>query len=328
MKFTVAQISNLIEGEYSGDPNQEIHSFAKIEEGTEGNISFLANYKYEPYIYSTQSSAVIVSEEFVPKSPISPQLIRVKDPYLAFTQLLQTYEKLTSKEMSGQEMPVSIAVSSVLGVNTFIGAFTYISTNAIVGDNSKIHQQCFVGENVKIGKNCIIYPGVKILKDSIIGDNCIIHSGVVIGSDGFGFAPKEDGTYENIPQLGNVKICNSVSIGSNSTIDRATMGSTLLSDGVKLDNLVQIGHNVEIGKNTVIASQSGVSGSTKIGDNCVIGGQVGVGGHITIADGTKISGQSGVGKSIKKPNGSFGGRPLLPINQHLKLLVNLKKSIE
>ncbi|MFN8429195.1 MAG: UDP-3-O-(3-hydroxymyristoyl)glucosamine N-acyltransferase [Spirosomataceae bacterium] len=325
MKFSLQQIAHLIGGDLRGDGNILVHDFAKIEEGKPGCISFLGNPKYENYIYSTSSSAVIVSKNFEPRKEITTNLIAVEDPYLAIGNLMSEYQKLTKNQKTGREDFSVIKETAKVSENCFLGSFSYVSEGSIVEENAQIFPQVFIGKNVKIGKNTIIYSGVKIYDGTEIGDHCVIHSGAVVGSDGFGFAPDANGVYQDIPQLGKVIIGNHVSIGANTTIDRATMGATLIGNGVKLDNLVQIGHNVEIGDNTVIASQSGVAGSTKIGKSCLIAGQVGFVGHITIADGTKIGAQSGVSKSITKPNMSFSGRPLLPINDYLKQQVALRK---
>ncbi len=325
MKFTIRQIAHLIGGEVEGDDSLEIDQFYKIEEGQRGGISFLANPKYEEHIYKTDSSAVIVDKTFIPKRKISSSLIKVNNPYIAFTELLTEYEKFTRKSKTGKETPCVVHESVELASDTFVGAFAYISSGTSIGEGTIVGQQVFIGEDVKIGKNCIIHPGAKILAGSSLGDNCVIHSGTIIGSDGFGFAPQEDGTYKSIPQLGNVLIGKNVSIGANATIDRATMGSTIISDGVKLDNLVQVAHNVQIGKNTVVASQSGIAGSSKIGANCVIGGQVGVVGHIEIADGTKIGAQAGISSSIKRPGTSVTGSPHNDLNKYLKSQVYLRK---
>ncbi|MCP9767061.1 UDP-3-O-(3-hydroxymyristoyl)glucosamine N-acyltransferase [Lacihabitans sp. LS3-19] len=325
MEFSINQIALLLGGEVVGNGEAKINNFAKIEEGSEGCISFLANLKYENFLYSTQSTAVLVSKSFEPKQSFTSSLIKVDDPYLAISSLMAEYKKITSKIAGGISEQASIAENAKLGVNCFVGAFSFISQNVEVGQNVQIHPQVFIGKNVKIGDNTILYTGVKIYENCEIGSDCIIHANAVIGADGFGFVPNEDGIYQDVPQLGNVIIENNVSIGANATIDRATMGSTKICKGVKIDNLVQIGHNVEVGENTVIAAQTGVAGSTKIGKSCIIGGQVGFAGHLKIADGTQIGAQSGVGKNINEPKGAYSGRPLLPIKDHLKLLVNLRR---
>lgn len=328
MKFSLKQIAHLVGGDLRGDGEILVHDFAKIEEGKPGCISFLGNPKYENYIYSTSSSAVIVSKNFEPRKEITTNLIAVEDPYLAIGNLMSEYQKLTKNQQMGREEFSVVKESAKVAENAYIGSFAYISEGVVIKENAQIFPHVFLGKNVKIGKNTIIYSGAKIYDGIEIGDHCVIHAGAVIGSDGFGFAPDANGVYQDIPQLGKVIIGNHVSIGANTTIDRATMGATLIGNGVKLDNLVQIGHNVEIGDNTVIASQSGVAGSTKIGKSCLIAGQVGLVGHISIADGTKIGAQSGVSKSITTPGQSFSGRPLLPINEYLKQQVTLKKIFE
>lgn len=325
MKISANQLNEILKGEIVGNADVEVSSPAKIEEAQPGSISFLANPKYENYAYSTQASILIVADSFQPKATISSTMIKVKDPYAAFTSLLQFYQKMTLQKKEGIEQPSYIASTAEISSGCFVGAFTYISEQSRVGEETILHQQVFLGPNVKIGKNCVIHSGVKIYKDCVIGDHCIIHSNTVIGSDGFGFSPNATGSFDKIPQLGNVVIGNHVEIGSNACIDRATIGSTILRDGVKLDNLVQIAHNVEIMENTVIAAQSGVSGSTKIGKNCMIGGQVGFVGHIEIASGTKVQAQSGVNKSITQPNTAVYGSPALDYKDFVKSYVIFRK---
>ncbi len=309
MKFTVDQIADLIEGTVYGNGATLISNFDKIEEGKLGSISFLSNPKYESYLYQTDASAVIISKDLTLKKPVKTALIRVSDPYLAFTILLQKYQELVEKKETGIQLPSYIADNAQISENVFVGRFTQVDAGSRIGNNSQIYDRVSIGKNVTIGCDCTIYPGVVIYKDCIIGNNVVIHANSVIGSDGFGHAPQADGTFKSIPQLGNVVIEDDVSIGSNTTIDRATMGSTIIRKGVKIDNLVQIAHNVEIGSNTAIAAQTGISGSTKVGENCLIAGQVGVAGHITIAPKTIVTGQSGVTKSVKKPGQTLGGTP-------------------
>lgn len=297
MKFTAEQIAGILEGEVVGNPNAEVFKLAKIEEGTDGSITFLANPKYSNYIYSTKASITIVNNTFEPENEISTTLIKVEDAYKAFSKLLEYYNQVKLMK-SGIEQPTVISDNVVYGENLYLGSFSYLGKNVTIGNNVKIYPNCFIGDNVTIGDNTILFAGVRIYSESIIGKNCTIHSGCIIGSDGFGFAPAEDGTYSKVPQIGNVIIEDSVDIGACTTIDRATLGSTIIRKGVKLDNQIQIAHNVEIGENTVIASQTGVAGSTKIGKNCMIGGQVGIVGHITIGDRVRIQAQSGIGKSI------------------------------
>ena len=309
MTFTVDQIADLIEGTVNGNGATLISNFDKIEEGKSGSISFLSNPKYESFLYQTDASAVIVSKDLTLKKPVKTALIRVSDPYLAFTILLQKYQEFIQKRETGIQVPSYIADNAQISENVFVGRFTQVDTGSQIGKNSQIYDRVSIGKNVIIGCDCTIYPGVVIYKDCIIGNNVVIHANSVIGSDGFGHAPQGDGTFKSIPQLGNVVIEDDVSIGSNTTIDRATMGSTIIRKGVKIDNLVQIAHNVEIGSNTAIAAQTGISGSTKVGENCLIAGQVGVAGHITIAPKTIVTGQSGVTKSVKTPGQTLGGTP-------------------
>jgi len=309
MKFTVNQIAELIQGTVIGDGDQLISGFDKIEEGKKGNISFLANPKYEAYLYDTEASSVIISNQLILKKPVKAALIRVEDPYIAFTILLQKYQEFMAIKPAGIQQPCFVDESAKIGESVFIGRFSTIESQVHIGNNTQIYDRVSIGKNVKIGSNCAIYPGVVIYSDCIIGNNVVIHSNSVIGSDGFGHAPQADGTFKSIPQLGNVMIEDHVSIGSNTTIDRATMGSTIIRTGVKIDNLVQIAHNVEIGQHTAIAAQTGISGSTKVGENCLIAGQVGVAGHITIAPRTIVTGQSGVTKTVKVPGQTLGGTP-------------------
>jgi UDP-3-O-[3-hydroxymyristoyl] glucosamine N-acyltransferase len=309
MKFTVDQIADLIEGTVNGNGATLISNFDKIEEGKSGSISFLSNPKYESFLYQTDASAVIVSKDLALKKPVKTALIRVSDPYLAFTILLQKYQELVENKETGIQVPSYVADSAHISENVFVGRFTLVDAGSQIGKNSQIYDRVSIGKNVTIGCDCTIFPGVVIYKDCVIGNNVVIHANSVIGSDGFGHAPQADGTFKSIPQLGNVVIEDDVSIGSNTTIDRATMGSTIIRKGVKIDNLVQIAHNVEIGSNTAIAAQTGISGSTKVGENCLIAGQVGVAGHITIAPKTIVTGQSGVTKSVKTPGRTLGGTP-------------------
>ncbi len=309
MQFTAAQISLMLNGVVEGDAGATVSSFGKIEEAKEGQLSFLANPKYEEFLYTTQASIAIINESYQLQKPVKPTLIRVKDAYSAFAQLLSRYQEMVTQQMKGIQDPCYISPGASIGKDVFIGAFSYIGENVKVGDNTKIFPNSFVGDNVVIGENCIIHPGVKIYHDCILHNHVIIHAGTVIGGDGFGFAPQADGSFKKVPQIGNVVIEDNVEIGANTAIDRATMGSTWIRAGAKLDNLIQIAHNVEIGNSTVIAAQAGVSGSTKIGNNVMIGGQAGLVGHIQIADGSKINAQSGVSKSLKEPYTSVTGSP-------------------
>jgi UDP-3-O-[3-hydroxymyristoyl] glucosamine N-acyltransferase len=309
MTFSATQIALLINGTIEGNPDAQVGSFGKIEEAQAGQLAFLANPKYEEYLYSSNASVVIINSTQTLKQAVATTLIRVPDAYSAFATLLSKYQEMATQQLNGIEEPAHISKSARLGNNVFVGAFSYIGHNVVIGNNVKIFPQVFVGENVTIDDISILYPGVKIYHDCVLGKNVTIHAGSVIGSDGFGFAPLADGSFKKVPQIGNVILQDFVEIGANATVDRATMGSTLIRAGAKLDNLIQIGHNAEVGHNTVIAAQSGVSGSTKIGNNVMIGGQAGIVGHISIADGSKINAQSGVSKSIKVPGTSVTGSP-------------------
>lgn len=298
MKFTAAQIAGILEGDIVGNPDVEVSRLSKIEEGTEGSLTFLANPKYKPYIYSTQASITIVNKSFEAENKLTTTLIKVEDAYKSFSRLLEYYNQIKINKF-GIEQPSFIAESSSYGKNVYIGAFTYIGEHVTISDNVKIFPGSYIGDNVKIGENTVIFAGVKIYSDCIIGNNCVINSCTVIGADGFGFAPNENGEYSKVPQTGNVIIEDFVDIGAATSIDRATLGSTIIKKGVKLDNQIQIAHNVEIGKNTVIAAQTGIAGSTKIGENCQIGGQVGIVGHLSIGNNVKIQAQSGITRNVK-----------------------------
>jgi UDP-3-O-[3-hydroxymyristoyl] glucosamine N-acyltransferase len=297
MKFTAAQIAEILEGEVVGNPNAEVFKLAKIEEGTEGSLTFLANPKYVNYIYATEATITIVNHSFEPEQALKTTLIKVEDAYQAFSKLLEYYNQVKLMK-SGIEQPSVISENVVYGENLYLGSFSYIGKNVSIGNNVKIYPNSFIGDNVTIGDNTILFAGVKIYSESVIGANCTMHSGAIIGSDGFGFAPTEEGTFTKIPQIGNVIMEDFVDVGASTTIDRATLGSTIIRKGVKLDNHIQIAHNVEIGENTVIAAQTGVAGSTKIGSNCMIGGQVGIAGHLTIGNNVRVQAQSGVGKNL------------------------------
>jgi len=322
MNFTAGQIADQLDGTVIGNRDVDINALSKIEEARKGSLTFLANPKYTEYIYSTDASATIVSNDFQPTEKITTTLIKVKDPYYSFTTILELFNGDKSKKV-GISNKSEIDKSSNVPKSSFVGHFSKIGKNSIIGEHCIIEDQVYIGENVKIGDNSKIYPGTKILDDTIIGDNCIIHSNCSIGSDGFGFAPNDDGTYRKIPQTGNVIIGNDVEIGSNSTIDRATIGSTIISDGVKLDNQIQIAHNVEIGTNTAIAAQSGIAGSTKIGKNCMIGGQVGIIGHLKIGDNVKIQAQAGVTSNIDS-NARITGTPAIPFMNYNKSYIHFK----
>ncbi|MBN8698324.1 MAG: UDP-3-O-(3-hydroxymyristoyl)glucosamine N-acyltransferase [Chitinophagales bacterium] len=309
MQFTAAQIAMMINGKVEGNADAAVGSFGKIEEAQAGQLSFLANPKYEEYLYSTRASIIIINEAQELKQPIGATLIRVPDAYSAFATLLDKYQQIQRQQLSGIQQPVYIAATAKTGDNVFIGAFAYLGENVILGNGVKVYPHVFLGDNVIVGDHTILHPGVRIYHDCVIGKHVTIHAGTVIGSDGFGFAPQADGSLKKVPQIGNVIIEDHVEIGANTTIDRATIGSTLIKSGAKLDNLLQIAHNVEVGNNSVIAAQTGISGSTKVGKNVMIGGQVGIVGHLKIADGAKINAQSGVSKSIKTPNTAVTGSP-------------------
>lgn len=308
----------LINGKVEGNPDTAVHSFGKIEEAQAGQLSFLSNPKYEEYLYRTQASLVIINAGQELKEPVNATLIRVPDAYSAFATLLSKYQEMATQKMTGIQEPSYISKTATMGQQVFVGAFAYLGDNVVLGNNVKIFPNVFIGDNVRIGDNCIIHPGVKIYHDCVLGKNVTVHAGTVVGSDGFGFAPQADGSFKKVPQIGNVVVEDFVEIGANATIDRATIGSTIIRSGAKLDNLIQIAHNVEVGNNTVIAAQAGVSGSTKIGNNVMIGGQAGIVGHITIADGSKINAQSGVSKSIKTPNAAVTGSPAFEYTSALR----------
>ncbi|MBT0608746.1 UDP-3-O-(3-hydroxymyristoyl)glucosamine N-acyltransferase [Aequorivita echinoideorum] len=322
MKFTAAQIAGILNGTVDGDEGVEVSKLAKIEEGSEGSLTFLANPKYTHYIYSTQASITIVSKDFNAENKLSTTLIRVENAYKAFSQLLEYYNQVKMNK-TGIESPVFISESATYGDKIYIGAFAYIGENVTIGQNVKIYPNVYIGDNVVIGNDVTLFTGAKIYSETIIGNNCVIHSSVVVGADGFGFTPNEKGEYSKVPQTGNVIIEDFVDIGAGTTIDRATLGSTIIKKGVKLDNQIQIAHNVSIGENTVIAAQTGIAGSSKIGKNCMIGGQVGIAGHIVIGDNVKIQAQSGIGRSIKD-NESVQGTPALNYSDFNKSYVHFK----
>jgi UDP-3-O-[3-hydroxymyristoyl] glucosamine N-acyltransferase len=325
MEFTCSDIAQILGGKVEGNENVIVHNLSKIEEGEAGTLSFLANPKYEGYIYSTQASVVIVNDDFKPEKqlPKTLTLIRVKNAYDAFAQLLDYYNHLTN-EREGIEQPSYISDGVVLGEKLYIGAFAYIGKDVKLGDGVKIYPQTFIGDRVEIGEGSVIYPGCKIYSDTKIGEKCVIHAGVVIGADGFGFAPNSENSYNKVAQIGNVVLEDHVEIGANSCIDRATLGSTIIKKGVKLDNLIQIAHNVEVGENTVMASQTGVAGSTKIGKNCMFGGQVGIIGHLQLGDRVKIAAQSGVSKSVKEDS-IIQGSPAYDVREYTKSYVGFRK---
>tara|TARA_R110000868_G_scaffold4211_13_gene26623 strand:- start:28209 stop:29234 length:1026 start_codon:yes stop_codon:yes gene_type:complete len=322
MKFTASQIAGILEGELEGNPDIAVDKLAKIEEGEQGSLTFLANPKYTPHIYTTKSSVTIVNRDFVAEHNLTTTIIKVDDAYESFSKLLEYYNQVKNNKV-GIENPSYIAGTASYGDDCYIGAFSYIGENTKVGHNVKIYPNAYVGDNVILGNNVIVYAGAKIYSESIIGNNCVIHSGAIVGSDGFGFAPNANGEFNKIPQTGNVILEDNVDVGAGTTIDRATLGSTILRKGVKLDNQIQIAHNVEIGEHTVIAAQSGVAGSAKIGKHCLIGGQVGIVGHITIGDNVRIQAQSGIGRNIKSGE-IIQGSPALTYGDYNKSYVHFK----
>ncbi|WNJ18841.1 UDP-3-O-(3-hydroxymyristoyl)glucosamine N-acyltransferase [Pontibacter sp. G13] len=324
MKFQIGQIAELLQAEVEGDSTLEIDKVSKIEEGEAGSICFLANPKYTPHLYTTRASAVIVAKDLVLTDSVSATLLRVENPYLAFTSLLEQVNQAPSPKQ-GIESQAFVSPEATIGEGVYIGAFAYVSPKAKIGDNAQIFPGAFVGEGVQIGAHTVVYPQATIYHYCKVGNHCIIHAGARIGSDGFGFAPQADGSFKKIPQTGNVVLEDHVEIGSNTCIDRATMGSTVIKQGAKVDNLVQIAHNVELGEASAVAAQTGISGSTKIGKYCLFGGQVGIVGHLEIADKTRIDAQSGVNKSIKESGKSFRGSPIQPYRQQLKSELMFRK---
>lgn len=324
MEFNAATIAGFLKGEIEGDPETVVNTIAKIEEGHKGALSFLSNPKYEHFIYTTESSIVLVNKSFVPSGVVKATLIRVENAYEALASLLLLVDQARPRK-KGIHPTAVIETSAVIGTDVYIGPYAYIGEKAVIGDCCSIFPHVFIGDNSTIGKNTILNPGVKIYHDCVIGQNCIIHAGTVIGGDGFGFAPQSDTAFMKIPQIGNVVIEDNVEIGANVAIDRATMGSTVIRNGVKLDNLIQIGHNVEVGANTVMAGQVGVAGSTKVGKNCMIGGQVGIAGHIKVADGTKIGAQAGIPSEVKNENTIILGSPAIDHKDFLRSSVIFRK---
>jgi UDP-3-O-[3-hydroxymyristoyl] glucosamine N-acyltransferase len=323
MIFTARQIAGILNGTVDGNPDAQVSTVSKIEEGTPGSLSFLANPKYTEFIYSTNASVVIVGKDFMPQQKLNTTLIKVDDAYQSFAKLLEYYNKL-NKDKKGREEQSYVSPSAKIGNNTYIGAFVYVGENAVIGDNTKLYPGTYIGDDVKVGANTTLFQGVKIYHGCVIGNDCTLHAGVVIGGDGFGFAPNAENNYSKVPQIGNVVIEDRVEIGANTTIDRATLGSTIIRKGVKLDNLIQIAHNVEIGENTVIAAQTGVAGSTKIGKNCMIGGQVGIIGHITIGDKVMIAAQSGIGGNLKDGE-IVQGSPAFGVGEYKRSYVVFRK---
>ena len=323
MEFSAKQIAAFIQGEIIGDENATVHTFAKIEEGMPGAISFLSNPKYTPYIYETQSSVVLVNKDFTPEHEIKATLIKVDNAYESLAKLLNLYE-MSKPKKEGIDSLAFVAPSAKIGENVYIGAFAYIGENAVIGDNTQIYPHTFVGDGVKIGKGCLLYSNVNVYHDCRIGNECILHSGAVIGADGFGFAPQANGEYAKIAQIGNVVLEDNVEIGANTTIDRATMGSTIIKKGVKLDNLIQIAHNVEVGEHTVIAAQAGIAGSAKVGSHAMIGGQVGVAGHIKLGDRIQVGAQSGIPNHVEN-DAVIMGYPAVPSKEFARQVVYVKR---
>ncbi|SMC69351.1 UDP-3-O-(3-hydroxymyristoyl)glucosamine N-acyltransferase [Pedobacter africanus] len=327
MQFTAKQISEFIDGTIEGDEDAKVSELSKIENGKTGSLCFLSNPKYENYLYQTNASVVIVKKDFVPSQKVSSTLIRVADPYSAFSVLLEKYNEAVNlgNAQVGIEQPCFIHPSAKIGKNVFIGAFSYVAENVVIGDNCKVSPQVFIGPDSSMGNNCTLFPGVKLYNRSVLGSNIVIHSNTVIGSDGFGFAPQADGTYTKIAQIGNVVIEDDVEIGANSSIDRATMGSTFIRKGVKLDNLIQIAHNVDVGEHSVVAAQSGISGSSKLGEKSVVGGQVGIAGHLSLAKGTQIGAQAGINFNITEENKQWHGSPAQPLRNWMRASVIFKQ---
>jgi len=322
LKFTATQIAGILQGEVEGNPETAVHKLSKIEEGEIGSLTFLANPKYTPHIYSTKASITIVNKDFVPEQTLSTTLIKVEDAYKSFSKLLEYYNQVKNNKV-GIESPSFISESAAYGKGFYLGAFSYLGENVKIGDDVKVYPNVYIGDNVTIGNNVLLFAGAKIYSESIIGDGCVIHSGAIIGADGFGFTPNENGEYSKVPQTGNVILEANVDVGAGTTIDRATLGSTILRKGVKIDNQIQIAHNVEIGEHTAIAAQTGIAGSTKIGKNCLIGGQVGIVGHITIGDRVRIQAQSGIGRNVKDDE-VLQGSPALNYGDYNKSYVYFK----
>lgn len=322
MEFTAQQIADFLGGVIQGNPSVKVSNFSKIEEGKPGTLSFLSNPKYSKYIYESQASIILVNNNFVAEKNISATLIRVQDAYASLAKLMSLIDQTKAKK-TGISSLAFISSTAKVGKNTYIAPFVYIGDNVIIGDNCSIYSNCNIEDAVTIGNDVNLFSGVTVYNHCIIGNNCTLHSGSVIGSDGFGFAPNADGTYNKIPQMGNVVLEDNVEIGANSIVDRATLGSTIIRKGVKIDNLVQIAHNVEVGENTVIAAQTGISGSTKLGKRCILAGQVGLAGHLQIADGTIFGAQTGVPNSVKIPNQTLQGYPAIPVmNFHKSAIVH------
>jgi UDP-3-O-[3-hydroxymyristoyl] glucosamine N-acyltransferase len=325
MKFTVGQIAQVLGGTVEGDAAAAVTGLAKIEEAGPGSLAFLANAKYEPFLYTTGATAVIISPELALRQPVTAALIRVAEPYLAFTKLLEFYQQATRTARRGVEQPAFIGASSTIGDGHYRGAFSYIGEDCVLGENVLIFPHAYIGDRVRIGDNTIIHAGAKIYADTVIGQRCVVKAGAVVGTDGFGFAPQHDGSYKPIPQIGNVVLEDDVSIGANATIDCATMGSTIVRQGAKIDNLVQLAHNTEIGRHTVIAAQTGIAGSSKVGDFCVLAGQVGMAGHVSLANKTTVTAQAGVGKSVKQEGQILQGSTAFDFKQNQRAQVVFRR---
>lgn len=323
MQISVQQLAALLNAEIEGNPQVMVQNLAKIEDAQNGDLSFIANPRYLPYAYTTRASVLVVNKDFIPEKPVAATLLKVDDAYRSFAQLLELYNQMNRPK--GIEQPCFIHPTAVIGNGVYIGAFAYVGENAVVGNNVLVYPQTFIGKGVQVGENTVLYAGVKVYEGCTIGNNCMVHSGAVIGSDGFGFAPQPDGSYRKIPQTGIVTIADNVEIGANTCIDRATIGATTILEGVKIDNLVQIAHNVRIDQSTVIAAQAGISGSTKIGRYCMIGGQAGFTGHLTIAGNTKVNAQSGVTKSVEEENRFLSGSPAFDYRNQMRAYVLFKQ---
>lgn len=328
MELTAKQLAHVLRGTVEGDENATATKFAKIEHGKPGTLSFFANPKYEPYVYTSKASILLVSKDFEPKEPVAPTMVRVENAYTAIAELLKYVSDKKKKARRHRSLRARWFLTTKFGKKVYLGAFSFIGHHTVVGDNTIIHENVYIGDDCKIGKNCIFYPGVRIYPGMIIGDNVILHAGCVIGSDGFGNAPQPDGSWEKIEHLGNVIIGNNVEIGANTTVDRAQMESTIIGNGVKIDNLCQIAHNVEIGDHTVMAAQVGIAGSTKIGKYCIIAGQVGIAGHLKIADHTTLCAQCGVIGNIRKEGETLVGSPVIPVKQYMRAYARFKQSGE
>ncbi len=327
MEFKASQIAQLLGATIEGDPDASVDRLSKIEEGEPGSLSFLANPKYTPFIYSTRASVVIVNRDFQAEQPVTATLLRVENAYSAFAQLLEMYNK-TMHNKTGVSSLAFVATTATIGKDVYIGEFVFIGEGTVVGDGSKIYPQTYVGDEVKIGQHTVLYPGVKIYPRCEVGNQCILHAGVVLGADGFGFAPSDDQKYNKVPQTGNVVLEDEVEIGANTCIDKATLGSTRIRRGTKLDNLIQVAHNVDVGEDTVVAAQTGIAGSTKLGNRCMIGGQVGIVGHLNIADEAKIAAQSGVERNIKETGAGVMGSPALDISTYRRSFIHFKNLSE